>query len=208
MCLRLLILLLLAALPVRSFAQSSGKPILVDGFRAAKFGMGEVAVLQAIRRDFAIQGDAVTQTTNTQAGTHLFKITVANLLPHSGQAVVTYSFGYHSDTLKEIDVTWNVNDPGNSAAMLLHTGRALQTHFLSEAFAPGSVTRDAMLTNGNLLLFRGTDTTGHAVALFISGPARRDAATGKISIVPVDLTVAYATDPAHPDVFTVAGAPF
>jgi hypothetical protein len=204
----LLVLLPLAAMPAGALAQSPAETVPIDGFHAAKFGMSEVEVLRAIKSDFSIANDAVTQTINTQAGTHLFKITVQNLLPHSGQAVVTYSFGYRSDKLKEIDVTWDVNDPGNTPAMLLHTGTAIQTQFLSKRFAPGSVTSNAMLTNGNLLLFRGKDAAGHAVALFISGPATRDAATGKSVIAPNDLTVAYAADPAHPDVFKVQGEPF
>jgi hypothetical protein len=202
----LLIVLILVAAP-RAFSQPAAKPVLIDGFRSAKFGMSEVDVLKAIKTDFAISNNAVSQTNNTVTGTHLFKITVKNLLPHSGQAVLTYSFGYQTDKLDEIDVTWDAKDTGNSPAILLQNGAVLQNYFLGEAFAPGSVTGSALLTNGNLLLFRGTDSAGHAVALFISGPATHDA-NNKTNITPEDLTVAYAADPLHPDVFKITPGAF
>jgi len=65
-----------------------------------------------------------------------------------------------------------------------------------------------LLTNGNLLLFRASDSAGHGVALFISGPATHDAASNKTNITPADLTVAYAADPMHPDVFKVPPGAF
>jgi len=204
----LLMALLFVAVPASGFAQTPAKNILIDGFRSAKFGMSEIDVLKAIKTDFAISNDAVTQTTNTVSGTHLYKITVKNLLPKSGQAVLTYSFGYKTDKLDEIDINWDAKDTGNSPAILLQNGAVLQNYFLSESFPPGSVTGSALLTNGNLLLFRGTDSAGHAVALFISGPSTHDAATNKTNITPADLTVAYAADPLHPDVFKLSPGAF
>jgi hypothetical protein len=205
---RLLILLLVAAAPASAFAQSKTKADLVGGFRSAKFGMSEVEVVKAIKSDFVVSNAVITQTTNKVEGTHLLKVSVNNLLPNSGQAVVTYSFGYKADKLDEIDVTWDAKGPGNSPAVLLRNGAVLQNYFLSEPFAPGSVTGSALLTNGNLLLFRGTDSAGHAVALFISGPSTHDAASNKINITPTDLTVAYASDPTHPDVFKIQAGAF
>jgi hypothetical protein len=110
--LRLLILPLLLAAPAAAFAQTPAKTVLVDGFRSAKFGMTETDTLKAIKTDFALANNAITQTSNTVEGTHLMKITVKNLLPNSGQAIVTYSFGYKTDRLDEIDVTWDAKDPG------------------------------------------------------------------------------------------------
>jgi hypothetical protein len=201
-------MLLLAALPVNGFAQTAAKPVLIDGFRSAKFGMSEIEALKAIKTDFAMSNNAISQTSNPVTGTHLLKISVKNLLPNSGQAVVTYSFGYKSDKLDEIDVTWDAKDPGNSPSVLLQNGAVLQNYFLSENFPPGSVTGSALLTNGNLLLFRASDSAGHGVALFISGPATHDAADNKTNITPADLTVAYAEDPMHPDVFKVPPGAF
>lgn len=205
---RLLILLLVAAAPASTFAQSKTKADLVGGFRSAKFGMSEVEVVKAIKSDFAVSNAVITQTTNKVEGTHLLKVSVNNLLPNSGQAVVTYSFGYKTDKLDEIDVTWDAKGPGNSPAVLLRNGAVLQNYFLSEPFAPGSVTGSALLTNGNLLLFRGTDSAGHVVALLISGPSTHDAASNKINITPTDLTVAYASDPTHPDIFKIQAGAF
>jgi len=202
------VMLLLAAAPVSGFAQTAAKPVLIDGFRSAKFGMSETETLKAIKGDFALSNNAISQTTNPVTGTHLLKISVKNLLPNSGQAVVTYSFGYKSDKLDEIDVTWDAKDPGNSPAVLLQNGAVLQNYFLSENFPPGSVTGSALLTNGNLLLFRASDSAGHGVAMFISGPATHDAANNKTNITPADLTVAYAADPMHPDVFKVTPGAF
>lgn len=206
--LRLLIFSLLVTMPAAAFGQPPTKTVLVDGFRSAKFGMTEVETLKTIKTDFSVAKNSIRQTTNPVAGTHLLKIILDDLVPNSGQAAVTYIFGYKTDKLDEIDVTWNAKDPGNSPAMLLQTGAVLQNYFLSEKFPPGSVTSSALLTNGNLLLFRGADSAGHAVALFISGPATHDATNNKTNITPADLTVVYAADPMHPDVFKIPAGEF
>jgi len=183
-------------------------PVSVTGFRSAHFGMSEADTLKAIKADFNQTGSAVTHQNNIIQGTHALSVTLKNLLPNSGQAVVVYVFGYNSNNLVEVDVHWAADAPGNSPSVLLQTGAVLQSFFLSENFAPDSRAGTTMLSNGNLLLFRGADAAGHAVALYISGPLTHDSKANKTNITPALLTLAYVQDPNHPDVFKIQPGAF
>jgi len=204
----LLVCAVITAGPAGALTPAQPKAILVDGFRSAKFGMSETEVSKAVAVDFSLPTAAITRSANAIEGTSSIKVIVKNLLPNSGQAVVTYSFGFKSDTLDEVDVTWEAKAPGNSPAVLLQNGAILQNYLLTERFPPGTVTGSTLLTNGTLLLFRGTDSAGHVVALFISGPSTHDAAGNKTNITPSDLTIAYAANPAHPDGFKITTGAF
>jgi hypothetical protein len=69
---------------------------------------------------------------------------------------------------------------------------------MGERFPTGQTVSDAVLTNGSVLLFRGTDTAGHAVVLMLSGPlSRPDKAnkTRRIQMTPAVLALAYTSSP-------------
>jgi hypothetical protein len=183
-------------------------PVSVTGFRSARFGMSQDDTLKAIKTDFNLSGTAVTHQDDVLQGTHALSIIVPGLLPNSGHAVVSYVFGYKSNDLEEVDVRWAAAAPGNSPKVLLQTGATLQNFFLGENFTPDSRAGTALLGNGNLLLFRGADAQGHAVALYISGPSTHDAKANKTDITPALLTLAYIQDPLHPDVFKIQPGAF
>jgi hypothetical protein len=184
-------------------AQIAPKPVAIEGFRSAHFGMSEADTLKAIKTDFNLSGNAVRTQVNPVQYTTALSVTVPALMPGSGAAAINYVFGYKEKRLIEVDVTWAASAPDNSPKSLLQTGAMLQNYFMNESFPPGSVAGGSLLANGNLLLFRGSDAAGHAVGLFISGPETHDAKASKTNITPALLTLAYVADPAHPDVFTI-----
>ncbi|HET6233925.1 MAG TPA: hypothetical protein VFE41_03000 [Acetobacteraceae bacterium] len=189
--------------------EATPPPVSIDGFRSAHFGMTEAEVRKAIETDFKLSGSAVRPGDNPVERTHLLSVTVPDLVPDSGKAVIDYVLGYKSHGLIEVNVTWSTAaDTAIKPTTLLHTGGTLQGYFQSEAFPAGQTAVNAMLANGSLLMFRGTDPAGHTVVLVLSGPVRQDPKDHKAQMTPAVLSLVYAIDPAHPDVFRLQKGTF
>jgi hypothetical protein len=183
-----------------------GPAASIDGFRSAHFGMDEAQVRGAIATDFRLSSTAIHAAQNPVQRTDVFGITVPNLITGAGKATVDYIFGYQSHKLTEVNIAWTTSgDPANAAQALVHTGTVLQSYFEGEGFPAGKSAADAFLPGGAILLFRGTDAAGHAVVLTLAGPLHKDAQDAtkghQLTMTPAALTLAYAQDPTHPDVF-------
>jgi hypothetical protein len=190
-------------------AASAQAPASVDGFRSARFGTNEAEVREAIAADFKLAGPAVRSGENPVQRTSFLSVTVPGLVSGSGRAIIDYIFGYRSRLLTEVNITWAAAlDPANTPKVLARTGGILQSYFAAQPFAPGKSLANRVLPNGSLLLFRGTDPRGHVVLLLLAGAVRRDAKDHKISMTPSTLALAYAADPAHPDVFSLRKGQF
>lgn len=184
-------------------------PVAIEGFRSAHFGMTETEIRKAIETDFRLSGAAVQAGDNKIQHTRLLGITVPTLVPDSGKATINYVFGYKSQRLIEVNVTWSTAiDPANKPGVLAQTGATLQGYFQGEAFAAGQTAVNAMMPNGSVLLFRGTDPAGHTVVLVLGGTVRQDAKDHTAQMTPTTLTLAYAVDPVHPDVFRLQKGTF
>lgn len=180
----------------------SAPPVAIDGFRSAHFGMTEAEIRKAIDADFKLTGAAVHVNENPVERTRALSVTVPGLVPDSGKAVIDYVLGFKSQRLIEVNVVWSAaGDPINKPDTLLHTGGTLQAYFQGETFPAGQSVANAMLANGSLLLFRGTDPGGHTVVLVLSGPVKQDTKEHKAQMTPTVLSLVYAADAAHPDVF-------
>ena len=183
--------------------------VSIDGFRSAHFGMSEAEIRKAIEADFKLSGSAVRPGDNPVERTRVLSVTVPDLVPDSGKAVIDYVFGFKSQRLIEVNVTWSAaSDPANKPTTLLHIGATLQGYFQSETFPTGQAVANAMLANGGLLLFRGTDPGGHTVVLMLSGPVQQDTKEHKAQMTPTVLSLVYAADPTHPDVFRLQKGAF
>jgi len=180
-----------------------------DGFRSARFGMSESGVRAAIESDFQLSGSSVIAADNELQRTPVLRIHVPNLVPGGGIAQIDYIFGYHSHALIEVNILWSAaTDSHITSAQLIATGAALQAYFQKENFAPGRTVSNGVLPDGNVLLFRARDSAGHAIILVLSGK-RDTSADGKSShLTPTALTLAYAANPAHPDVFQLKKGAF
>ena len=71
----------------------------IDGFRSAKFGSNESAVLRAIKKDFRVNKKGVSRGVNSNEKTVFLMIDVKDLLAESGPSKVIYIFGYKSKNL-------------------------------------------------------------------------------------------------------------
>jgi hypothetical protein len=187
-------------------ADTSGPAI--DGFRNAKFGMSESQVKSAIETEFNTPASAITQTENELQHTAVLSVQVPNLVPGGGAAAVSYVFGYQSHKLIEVNILWSPQiDPKTTPQMLYQDGESLQQYFAGEGFPADRSTGNVATPNG-VLLFRATDTTGNAVLLILSGTITKDQKVDKSVLSPTTLTLAYAADPLHPDVFQLAKGSF
>lgn len=180
----------------------------IDGFRSAKFGMTESAVRGAIAADFKISGSGVTKAENPLQRTTVLSVRVPNLVPQGGTATVSYVLGYQSHRLIQVNILWSSEiDPKTTPAMLYQDGESLQQYFAGEGFPPGRSAGNIATPNG-VLLFRATDTGGNAVLLILSGTLTKNQKDKTTALHPTTLTLAYAADAMHPDVFQLAKGSF
>jgi len=196
------------SLPASDTVTGTSTGPIIDGFRNAKFGMTESQVRAAIESEFHQPASAITASQNQLQHTAVLSIAVPNLIPAGGTAAVSYVFGYQSHKLMEINILWSPEiDPKTTPTMLYQNGETLQQYFAGEGFPADRSTGNIATPNG-VLLFRASDPTGNAVLLILSGTITKDTKDNKTVLAPTNLTLAYAADPMHPDVYQLAKGSF
>lgn len=190
-------------------ASTASQSPSINGFRNANFGMSLPQVRNAIESEFKLPASAITQSQNQLQHTTVLSAEVPDLVPGGGTASVSYVFGYQSHKLIEVNILWSKEiDPKITPTTLYQNGTSLQQYFATEGFPPERSTGNIATPNG-ILLFRATDTTGNAILLIISGTITKDLKSpDKSALNPTSLTLAYAADPLHPDVFQLAKGSF
>lgn len=202
------LLLALAAIPAASFAAPAKPDATIHGFRGAEFGMSEAQVRAIIPSNLDVSAAAIHAGENPVQKTAVLTIKTPNLLPDSGTAEVSYVFGYRSHKLIEVNVLWSkATDPKITLAQLERNGAELQSYFRGEGFPPERTAAN-LAVPGGLLLFRTSDQAGRAIVLVLSGTVTKDAKSDKATLVPTGLSLAYAADPEHPDVFALKPGSF
>ena len=73
-----------------------GPPVAIEGFREARFGMNDEQVRQAIHKDFPAATGKVASAIHPSEKTIVLSVTVTDLLPHTGNARISYNLGYRS----------------------------------------------------------------------------------------------------------------
>jgi hypothetical protein len=195
-----------AALADTAAAQNPGPAIA--GFRKANFGMTEAQVRATIKSDFNLPASAISDSQNMLQHTQVLSVQVPDLVPGGGTAAVSYVFGYQTHRLIEVNILWSPQiDPSITPATLYQNGESLQQYFAGEAFPADRSTGNVATPNG-ILLFRATDASGNAVLLILSGSMAKDPKSDKPVLSPAALTLAYAADPLHPDIFQLAKGSF
>ncbi len=187
-------------------ASPDGAVATLTGFRSASFGDDEDAVRAAIKADFDLEGDAITEGTNTVERTRVLTVSVPDILPDGGTAQISYIFGYQSKTLIQVGVLWSAaTDPEMTDEMMYANGDVLRSYLASAGYVPETVSRDVVLENG-ILLFRGSDASGHAAILLLQG--RFEENEGQRTLFPASLTLLYAASPDDPDILTIKKGDF
>ncbi|WP_139828316.1 hypothetical protein [Maritimibacter sp. HL-12] len=178
----------------------------LKGFRSARFGMDEEAVLEAIKADFGLEGEAVNIGSNTVERTRVITISVPDILPDGGTAQVSYIFGYKSKTLIQVGILWSAaTDETITDATLYANGDLLRSYLASAGYRSDTITRDVVLDNG-VLLFRGSDASGHTAILLLQGRFEGD--DSNLTLLPEALTLLYAVNPDDPDILTISPGDF
>ncbi len=180
----------------------------INGFRKAVLGMTQAQVRATIETDFQLPASAIMQSEDLLRHTQVLSVHVPDLVPGGGTAAIAYVFGYQSHRLIEVNILWSPSvDRKITPQLLYQNGETLQQYFASEGFPASRSAGNIPLTNG-ILLFRATDATGNAVLLTLSGNIKRDPKSTKAVLDPAALTLAYAADPLHPDVFQLSKGSF
>jgi hypothetical protein len=190
-----------------SLADAESGPAIA-GFRGANFGMTEAAVRGTIESNFKLPPSAINIAENALQHTQVLSVQVPDLVPGGGTAAVSYVFGYQTHRLIEVNILWSAQiDPKITPSILYQNGESLQQYFAGEGFPADRSTGNVATPNG-ILLFRATDTTGNAVLLILSGTMKKDAKANRSVLNPEALTLAYAADPQHPDIFQLGKGSF
>jgi hypothetical protein len=167
-----------------------GPTAAIEGFRQARFGMNEEQVKQAIRKDFPE--------------------TVADLLPHSGNARISYILGFRSKKLGQVNIVWSSDGSTAGDETIVGTANSLRDYFSAENFKPDSVVANHQLAPDAILVFRASDEQKRTILLVLSRVAAAARAEDKKTPKPPPLTLelSYIEDPAHPDVFRIGRGQF
>jgi len=184
-------------------------PATIDGFRQAHFDMTEDQVRQAIKKDFP------SALTKLKAGTHpsekttVLSLPVADLLPHTGIARVSYIFGYKSKRLIQVNIVWASEGNEESDAMIVGAANLLRDYFAGQKYQPDTVVMNRRLGEHMMQVFQGADPQGHTVVVWLDGAAaaaRKDDKAPKPP--PLTLQLSYIGDAQHPDVFKIGRGQF
>jgi len=181
----------------------------IEGFRQARFGMSEEQVRQAIRKDFPGAAARLTVATHPSEKTTVLSLTVTDLLPHTGNARISYILGYRSKKLAQINIVWTSDGTDAGDQTVVGIANSLRDYFATENFKPDSVVVNHQLSAGAILVFRGSDAQNRTV-LMLSGVAASARPEEKKApkMPPLSLELSYIEDAAHPDIFEIGKGQF
>jgi hypothetical protein len=188
----------------------AGPPATIEGFRQALFGMNEEQVRQVIRKDFPTAASKISSTIHPSEKTTVLSLVVADLLPNTGNARVSYIFGYRSKKLIQINIVWTSEGTPASDEAVVGTANSLRDYFASQNYKQDSAVANRQLAENTILVFRANDLQGRTVLLVLSGVATAARREEKKAPRPPPLTLelSYIEDAAHPDVFRIAKGQF
>jgi len=188
----------------------SGAPAVIEGFRQARFGMNEEQVKQAIRKDFPEAAGKLAHAIHPTEKTTVLSLTVADLLPHSGNARISYILGHRSRKLGQVNIVWSSDGSTAGDETIVGTANSLRDYFSAENFKPDSVVANHQLAPDAILVYRASDEQKRTILLVLSGVAAAARVEDKKAPKPplLSLELSYIEDPAHPDVFRMGRGQF
>ncbi len=177
----------------------------VEGFRSTRFGMTLKKVYQALKKDFGVAKDDVTRSQNAIEKTTSLIISIDDIIPDSGQAIVAYIFGYESKKLIQVNIIWSGDGKTlASAENLVATGNILRNYFVAQGFPEQGMMTNQRLTDGSIVMFRGVDAKGRAAVLQLNVEQSAVTEEGAASDAKItSLNLSYILDPVTPDIFKI-----
>jgi hypothetical protein len=177
----------------------------IDGFRSAKFGSNESAVLRAIKKDFRVNKKGVSRGVNSNEKSVFLMIDVKDLLTGSGPSKVIYIFGYKSKKLIQVKVVWGkLAQKKPNIETIVSIATQLSNYFRQKRYQENGFASYRQLAEELILVFQGKDQKARAARLLLSNPKNRDGEAGKN----ISLTLSYIEKPEDPDVFKIKDGDF
>lgn len=175
-------------------------PKIITGFRSARFRMTPGEVRRALATDFP--GLAIADRLQPTEGTRVFQLTVPNLDPGPGPAVVSYVFGATSRTLALVSVSWATKSEATSDDRQAIAVAALKlSQFLKTSAQPKTVLAPKVIRPGAVSLYGALDANGAGTELVATGiPYKSDKGPAILPTGPASLRLSYMANPANPDV--------
>ncbi len=172
--------------------------------------MSEEQVRHAIRKDFSAAAAKLMSAVHPSEKTTVLSLSVTDLLPHTGNARISYILGYRSKKLSQVNIVWTSDGTTAGDETVVGIANSLRDYFTSENFKPDSVVVNHQLAANTILVFRGSDDQKRTVLLVLSGiaAAARSEEKKAPKTPPLTLQLSYIEDAAHPDVFRISKGQF
>ncbi|ABK44672.1 conserved hypothetical protein [Magnetococcus marinus MC-1] len=187
----------------------------VDGYKGAKFGMSEKALLATLKKEFPEAYKDLVTVEHKHNQQKVFSLRLENLIEGAGPAVVTYFMGYRSKLLVHVNVTWgDLVIPDSQAKFddLKVAADLLTNYFQGYRFKPDSLVVGKMQSKQDILFFKGRDDKNRELRLQLSvrgvESGQKDKA-GKPVVEPRSfLQLSYIADPENPDIYRIQPGAF
>ena len=138
---------------IRQNAPHTNPDFTLHGYRSTSFGMNQEQVIQAIQDDFGLTEEQIKKEVHPNSKTPILSIKANNLLPNSGQAIISYVFGYVSKELIQINISWHESEELN-AKSLLKISAALQNYLRNIGFNTEMIETAIPVNDDQLILLR------------------------------------------------------
>jgi hypothetical protein len=137
-------------------------------------------------------------------------LSVADLLPHTGNARLSYILGYRSKKLAQVNIVWTSDGTDAGDETVIGIANSLRDYFVTSNFKPDTVVVNHQLPAGAILVFRDSDAQNRMMLLILSGVAASAPPEDKKALKrpPLSLELSYIEDAAHPDIFKITKGQF
>ena len=180
----------------------------IDGYRSAHFGMTEAEVLRAIQMDFAIEGGEARMIHPLQKTTALV-IRADGLVSGAGATQVVYIFGYRSERLIQVTLSWgHPIETAVNAATLVRAARAMMNRMALQGLPRNTLTSDMAVDDGSIIVFRANDTNGHVIEMRMKGPGVGPATGNDNDETASWLRLSFIQDAKTPDTYKIEPGAF
>lgn len=182
----------------------------VGGFRSARWGMDDGDVKAAIQKDFGVPPSNVSTVENAVERTTVLTTTVRDLLEGAGTARLSYILGYKSKKLIQVTLLWGTPvDPRVPTENIVTAANQLRQLLLDSGYEPKTITVNARVADGSILVFEGQDAAKHMTQLrLLSTPSAAKGPQKKGGVASIALSLSYVLDSHNPDIFRLKKGQF
>jgi hypothetical protein len=98
--------------------------------------MSEEQVRQAIRKDFPGAAARLTVAVHPSEKTTVLSLSATDLLPHTGNARISYILGYRSKKLAQINIVWTSDGTDAGDETVVGIANSLRDYFATSISSP------------------------------------------------------------------------